>query len=130
MVVARLHDPTSVARAFLDARARGDVDAARGLVGDDVRWMSPVYGEQAGEAEFVEMQAEAFADTDWFASEVLSTEARGPRVLARVRNRGARHGRELDSEQLLILTVRDGLIRRVDICVDDPERVRRFWNAS
>ncbi len=130
MATTRLDDPTSVARAFLDARARGDVGAARNLVADDVRWMSPIYGEQEGEDELVEMQAEAFEETEWFASEVLSTEARGPRVLARVRNRGARHGRELDSEQLLIFTVHDGLIQRVDISVDDPKRVQRFWNAS
>lgn len=129
-MVTRMEDATSIVRGFLDARSRGDADAARAFVADDVQWMSPIHGEQHGEDELVEMQEAAFEETDWFDSRVLSTEARGPRVLARVVNRGARNGEVLDSEQLLIFTVRDGLIRRVDISVDDPERVQRFWNAS
>ncbi len=129
MASTRLDDPTSVARAFLDARSRGDVEAAREYVAPSVKWMSPIYGQQVGEEHLVEMQESAFEDTDWFASTVLSTEARGPRVLARVRDQGEREGVSLDSEQVLIFTVQAGRIERVDICVDDPAQVERFWNA-
>lgn len=114
-------DPTSVTRAFLEACARGDADGARRLLADDVRWMRPAdAGRGDGDVEVA----------DWLASAVVSTEARGPRVLARVRIAGVRDGFASEVDQLLILTVRDGLIRRIDLCEDDPERVRRLWVAS
>ena len=51
----------------------------------------------------------------------------GGLVLARVRNRAEREGKELDSMQSLAFVVVDDRIVEVRIFVDDPAEVEAFW---
>lgn len=93
--------PIDVVIRFLERRRRGAYDEAVRLVAPDAIWRSPVHGPERGKDRVHEMLASAETETDWFRQEVRRVEARGPRVLVRVRNAGERAERQLDSEQTL-----------------------------
>lgn len=124
-------DQLAVVRSWLEARARGDLDQAARLMSDDVRWHSPVEGEQRGRSAAREQLEAAERDTLAFESAVRSVRPLPDgRVVAVVRNVGLRDGSALDSEQALVFTVSDGAIAEVRIHVDDLEEVRAFWDGE
>jgi ketosteroid isomerase-like protein len=118
-----------VVERFLKAREAGDVDGCVELVAERAIWHSPVGDELRGRAGVRSALERAYAETAWFATETLGVRSRGGVVAARVRNRGERDGRELDSVQLLVFQVDDGLIVDVRIHVDDPAAVAEFWDG-
>jgi ketosteroid isomerase-like protein len=117
-----------VVERFLAARDRRDVDGCLALVADDATWHSPVGRPQRGREGFRQAIEEAYAGTEWFATETLSVRDDGHSVVARVRNRGERDGESLDSVQRLVFRLTEGLIAEVRIHVDDPSAVSRFWS--
>ncbi len=118
---------SEVVERFLEARARGDVDACVALVADRATWHSPVGDALHGRPGFRAALEAAYAETAWFATETLGVRPREGLVSALVRNRGERGGDELDSVQLLVFEVEDGLIVEVRIHVDDAAAVAEFW---
>ena len=83
----------------------------------------------SGRTAVVEQVRSGFADTDDFATELLSLECREDRAVATIRNTGRRNGEVLDSLQRLFLSVRDGQVAEVRIAVDDPDAVEAFWRG-
>ena len=122
-------DHVAVVRSWLDARARGAFDDAVALMSEDVRWHSPVEGEQRGRRAARQQLETAERDTAAFESAVRSVRSRPDgRVVAFVRNVGVRNGSVLDSEQALVFTVAEGAVSEVRIHVDDVDEVRAFWD--
>jgi ketosteroid isomerase-like protein len=118
---------SEVVERFLKAREAGDIDACVALVAELATWHSPVGDDLHGPAGFRAALERAYAETAWFATETLGVRLHAGLVAARVRNRGERDGEELDSVQLLVFRVEDGLIADVRIHVDDPAAVAEFW---
>jgi ketosteroid isomerase-like protein len=92
-------------------------------------WHSPINGTVHGRAAVVQQVQAGFVETDDFSTETLASETRAAKTVAHVRNRGRRKGEQLDSHQWLFIQTRDGLVSDVDIHVDDPEAVERFWST-
>jgi ketosteroid isomerase-like protein len=120
----------AVVERFLSARERRDVDACLALIADDATWHSPVGPPQRGRDGFHQAIEEAYAGTRWFVTETLAVHDDGHSVVARVRNRGERDGKSLDSFQKLVFRLTDGLISDVRIHVDDPSAVSAFWSGE
>jgi ketosteroid isomerase-like protein len=118
-----------VVRDFLEARARGNYDAAVALLTPDAVWHSPVEGPRKGRSMIREMLAAAERDTDNFSSRLENVEARGARAVATIVNQGERKGEELDSRQWLVFQFDGEAISDIAINVDDPTAVERFWDA-
>ncbi len=123
------HDVESVARAWLEARADCDLERVARLTSEQAVWESPVEETVSGRTAVVEQVRSGFADTDDFATELLSLECREDRAVATIRNTGRRNGEVLDSLQRLFLSVRDGQVAEVRIAVDDPDAVEAFWRG-
>ncbi|MDX6538552.1 MAG: SnoaL-like domain [Gaiellales bacterium] len=116
-----------VVERFLEARAAGDIEACVALAADRATWHSPVGEPQHGRPGFRAALEDAYAETSWFATETLGVRPHEDVFAAQVRNRGERDGQELDSLQLLVFRVEDGLIVDVRIHVDDERAVAEFW---
>jgi ketosteroid isomerase-like protein len=117
-----------VAERFLAAREADDVEGCLALVAERAVWHSPLGEAKHGREGFREALGEAYAETQWFATETLAVRTHGRAVVAKVRNRGERDGEELDSIQLLVIRVEDGAIVDVEIHVDDPAAIAEFWS--
>ena len=122
-------DVESVARTWLEARADCDLERLAKLTSEEAVWVSPVEAPVSGRAAVVEQVRAGFADTDDFATELLSLECRENKAVATIRNTGRRNGDVLDSLQSLLLSVRDGRVTDVRIAVDDPDAVEAFWRG-
>ena len=112
---------------WLEARSRGDLERLAALTGPDARWESPVAGTAVGRDAVVRNVRDGFANTDRFASEILSLDCRGDRAVAVVHNTGRRQEDELDSLQTLFLRVERGMVAEVKVAVDDERAVEAFW---
>ncbi|HJU48795.1 MAG TPA: YbdK family carboxylate-amine ligase [Gaiellaceae bacterium] len=117
-----------VVQEWLHARARCDLEHIAALTSERATWDSPVLGRQHGRAAVVAQVEAAFADTERFETSVLALDCRATRAAALVRNTGQREGKQLDSTQRLFLALREGLVHRVTIAVDDPAAVEAFWS--
>ncbi|MGL6280474.1 MAG: nuclear transport factor 2 family protein [Gaiella sp.] len=120
-------DGAAAGREWVLARAAGDLRRVADLTAPDAVWESPVDGPQHGREAVLDEVAAAFDQTDWFASELLSYDARGDTCVAVIRNRARREGAVLDSLQTLFLRLDQGRVVHVRIAVDDPEAVDAFW---
>lgn len=112
---------------WLEARSRGDLERLAALTGPVARWESPVAGTAVGRDAVVRNVRDGFANTDRFASEILSLDCRGDRAVAVVHNTGRRQDEELDSLQTLFLRVERGMVAEVKVAVDDERAVEAFW---
>ncbi len=121
-------DAVELVERFLAFREAGNLDACISLVANSGTWHSPVGSPLRGREGFREALEEAYVETRWFETETLGVRRRGAAVVARVRNRGERRGETLDSLQLLMFQVADGLIVDVRIYLDDPAAVTEFWS--
>lgn len=126
--MGKLSHMKGVVDRWLEARSTRDLGALAQLTSLDAKWTSPVEGTVRGRVAVVEQVKAGYTETDDFFTETLASETRGDKSVAHVRNRGRRNGKQLDSHQWLIIRTRDGLVADVDIRVDDPGEVQRFWN--
>jgi hypothetical protein len=62
-----------------------------------------------------------------YVSELIDVLASDDRAAALYRARGARHGRTLELDQVLLFDVDDGLVRRVLALPSDPDAFEAFW---
>lgn len=120
-----------VERVF-DAFARKEGLALRGLFAEDAIWSVPGRGVMAGTYEGREAIFRFLArlpkETDGtYASELVDVLASEDRAAALYRARGARHGRTLELDQVLLFDVDDGLVQRVLALPSDPDAFEAFW---
>lgn len=122
----------ALVRRIFDAFARKEGFALRGLFADDAVWTVPGGGAMAGvyrgREEIFGFLARLPRETDGtYGSELVDVLASDGRAAALYRARGARHGRTLELEQVLLFRISEGLVREVLALPSDPEAFERFW---
>jgi len=122
----------AIVERIFDAFARKEGLALRGLFAEDAVWSVPGRGVMAGTYEGREaifrFLARLTKETDGtYASELIDVLASDDRAAALYRARGARHGRTLELDQVLLFDVDDGLVRRVLALPSDPDAFEAFW---
>jgi len=119
-------------RRIFDAFARKEGFALRGLFAEDAVWNVPGSGAMAGvyrgRDEIFRFLARLPRETGGtYSSELVDVLASDARAAALYRARGSRHGRTLELDQVLLLTIEDGLVRTVLALPSDPEAFEAFW---
>jgi len=122
----------ALVRRIFDAFTRREGFALRGLFAEDAVWTVPGNGVMAGEyhgrEEIFRFLARLPKETDGtYGSELLDVLASDERAAALYRARGARHGRTLELDQVLLFRIGDGLVQEVLALPSDPEAFEEFW---
>jgi hypothetical protein len=122
----------AIVRQIFDAFARKEGLALRGLFADDAVWSVPGRGAMAGRYEGREaifrFLAKLPKETDGtYGSELVDVLASDDRAAALYRARGARRGRTLELDQVLLFRIEDGLVRHVLALPSDPDAFEAFW---
>jgi ketosteroid isomerase-like protein len=114
------------------AFAGGDPRALFEVIAEDAVWRVPgsvpVARVYRGREEIFGLFRATRRLTDGtYRSELRWAVADGEHAAAVYRARGRRLGRELDIEQVLLITLRDGHWQEVVAVPTDPEAFERFW---
>ena len=122
----------ALVRRIFDAFARKEGLALRGSFAEDAVWSVPGRGAMAGRYEGREAIFRFLArlpkETDGtYGSELIDVLASDDRAAALYRARGARRGRTLELEQVLLFRIEDGLVRHVLALPSDPDAFEAFW---
>ena len=122
----------AIVRRIFDAFARKEGLALRGLFAEDAVWFVPGRGVMAGTYEGREaifrFLAKLPKETDGtYVSELTDVLASESRAAALYRARGARHGRTLELDQLLLFRIEEGLVQEVLALPSDPDAFEAFW---
>ena len=122
----------AIVERIFDAFARKEGLALRGLFAEDAVWSVPGRGAVAGTYEGREAIFRFLArlpkETEGtYASELIDVLASDDRAAALYRARGARHGRTLELDQVLLFDLDHGLVRRVLALPSDPNAFEAFW---
>ena len=125
-------DNEAIVRRIFDAFARKEGLALRGLFAEDAVWTVPGRGTMAGvyrgRESIFRFLARLPKETDGtYGSELLDVLTSGERAAALYRARGARLGRQLELDQVLLFTIADGVVREVLALPSDPEAFEAFW---
>jgi uncharacterized protein len=125
-------DNAAIVRQIFDAFARKEGLALRGLFADDAVWSVPGRGAMAGLYEGREaifrFLAKLPKETDGtYRSELVDVLASDERAAALYRARGARRGRTLELDQVLLFRIEGGLVRHVLALPTDPHAFEAFW---
>jgi ketosteroid isomerase-like protein len=102
------------------------------VIGEDATWHVPGSTQVARVYRGREQIFDLFRSTrrltgGTYTSELLWCLADERHAVAVYRARGRRHGRELDAEQALLITLRDGRWQKVVATPTDPEAFEAFW---
>ena len=122
----------AVVRKIFDAFARKEGLALRGLFADDAAWIVPGRGVMAGtyagrEAIFRFLAKLPRETAGTYGSELIDVLASDDRAAALYRATGARDGRTLELDQVLLFRFDDGLVQHVLALPSDPEAFEAFW---
>ena len=122
----------ALARRIFEAFARKEAFALRGLFADDAVWTVPGTGTMAGvyrgRDEIFRFLGRLPKETDGtYSSRLLDVLASEERAAALYRASGERRGRRLDLDQVLLFTIRDGLVHEVTALPSDPDAFDAFW---
>ena len=122
----------AVVERIFDAFARKEGLALRGLFAEDAVWSVPGRGIMAGlyegrEAIFRFLAKLPKETGGTYGSELIDVLASDDRAAALYRARGARHGRTLELDQVLLFQIEDGVVRRVLALPSDPDAFEAFW---
>jgi len=122
----------AVVERIFDAFARKEGLALRGLFAEDAVWSVPGHGIMAGlyegrEAIFRFLAKLPKETGGTYGSELIDVLASDDRAAALYRARGARHGRTLELDQVLLFQIDDGVVRRVLALPSDPDAFEAFW---
>jgi uncharacterized protein len=122
----------AIVRRIFDAFARKEGLALRGLFAEDAVWFVSGQGAMAGtyrgrEAIFRFLGRLPKETDGTYSSELTDVLASEDRAAALYRARGARHGRALELDQLLLFRIEDGLVQEVLALPSDPEAFEAFW---
>ena len=89
---------------------------------------APVAGEYRGRQMIFELFRETRRRTDGtYRSELRWAVADGEHAVAVYRARGSRLGREIDIDQVLLITLRDGRWQEITALPTDPYAFEAFW---
>ena len=121
-----------VVRRIFDAFARKDGFALRGLFADDAVWRVPGDSVMAG---MYEGRDEIFAflgrlpkeTGGTYSSRLIDVLSSDERAAALYRASGERHGIQIDLDQLLLFTFRDGQVQTVLALPTDLAAFETFW---
>jgi uncharacterized protein len=130
--VAGAADNEALVRAIFAAFARKEGFALRRLFAEDAVWTVPGRGVMAGEyrgrEEIFRFLARLPKETEGtYGSSLRDVLASEDRAAALYTARGARKGRALELEQVLLFRIEDGLVREVLALPSDPEAFEAFW---
>ena len=122
----------AIVRRIFDAFARKEGLALRGLFADDAVWSVPGRGVMAGtyegrEAIFRFLAKLPKETNGTYSSELVDVLASESRAAALYRARGARRGRALELDQVLLFSIENGLVRHVLALPSDPDAFEAFW---
>jgi len=125
-------DNEAIVRRIFDAFARKEGLALRGLFAEDATWTVPGRGVMAGlydgrEAIFRFLVKLPRETGGTYSSELIDVLASEDRAAALYHARGARHGRTLELDQVLLFAIEDGLVRDVLALPGDPDAFEAFW---
>jgi uncharacterized protein len=121
-----------VVRWLFDAFERKDAFALRGVFADDTVWRvggsSRLAGVYRGRREIVRFLGSLPRLTDGtYASRLIDVLASDDRAAVLYRATGRCEGRELDIDQMLLFTLRDGVVTEVLALPSDQSAFDRFW---
>lgn len=122
----------AVVRRIFAAFAEKQGMALRGLFAEDAVWRVPgrstMAGEYRGRERIFRFLARLPKETDGtYGSELVDVLASDDRAAALYRARGTRRGRTLELDQVLLFTIRDGLVAEVLALPSDPDVFEEFW---
>src|SRR6185436_227925 len=125
-------DNEAIVRRIFDAFARKEGLALRGLFAEDATWTVPGRGVMAGlydgrEAIFRFLVKLPRETGGTYSSELIDVLASEDRAAALYHARGARHGRTLELDQVLLFGIEDGLVMDVLALPGDPDAFEAFW---
>jgi ketosteroid isomerase-like protein len=117
---------------MFESFAQKDAFGLHGLFADDAVWSVPGNGVMAGtyrgREEILRFLGRLPKETDGtYASELLDVLASDTRAAALYRARGARRGRTLELDQVLLFRIEGGLVRQVLALPSDPDAFETFW---
>jgi uncharacterized protein len=123
----------AVVREIFAAFARREGFGLRGLFAEDAVWTVPGHGLMAGvfrgREEIFRFLGRLTKETDGtYGSTLRDVLASDDRAAALYTARGARRGRTLELDQVLLFRIEDGLVREVLALPSDPEAFEAFWN--
>jgi hypothetical protein len=122
-----------VARGIFECFANRDPIRLRGLFHPDATWTVPgastVAGTYRGRTEIFRFLASLRRRTDdTYRSRLIDALGSEDRAAALYRATGVRNGTELDIDQVLLFTIRDGCVVEVLALPSDPLAFERFWS--
>lgn len=124
----------SIVRRIFEAFASKQGFALRDVFTDDAVWVVPGSGAMSGtfrgRDEIFRFLGRLPKETDGtYASSLIDVLASGERAAAVYRATGERNGRRLELDQVLLFTIRGGLVREVLALPTDPDAFAAFWAA-
>jgi uncharacterized protein len=122
----------ALVRHIFDAFARKEGFALRDCFAEDAVWHVPgeslMAGTHRGRTEIFRFLARLPKETNGtYGSRLIDVLASDDRAAALYRASGSRNGSSLDIDQLLLFTIRDGLVTEVLALPNDPAAFERFW---
>ena len=129
------HANAALVRRLFEAFERKDGFALRSFFAEDAVWRiggrSTLAGDYRGPREIVRFLGTLPRLTGGtYASSVIDVLASETRAAVLYRATGEREGRRLDIDQLLLFTLRDGLIVDVLALPGDPAAFDAFWGTG
>jgi uncharacterized protein len=126
------HSNASAVRRLFAAFERKDAFALRSMFAEDAVWhvggTAAVAGTYRGRRQIVRFLGTLPRLTDGtYASRLIDVLASDERAAVLYRATGRREGRELDIDQLLLFTLRDGVVTEVLALPSDQSAFDRFW---
>jgi uncharacterized protein len=127
------HPNAALMRRLFDVFGRRDGAALAGMFDHDVVWRvggdTPMSGEYHGWRDVVLFLRGTTSQTDGtYRSSLVWALGGDGRAAAVYRARGARNGRELDIDQLLLCDVDDGRIVTATAIPFEADAFTRFWS--
>ena len=122
----------ALVRGIFDAFARKQGFALREVFAEDAVWTVPGTGTMAGtfrgRDEIFRFLGRLPKETDGtYSSRLIDVLASDERAAAVYRASGARNGRRLELDQVLLFEIEGGLVREVLALPSDPDAFADFW---
>jgi ketosteroid isomerase-like protein len=122
----------ALVRQIFDAFARKQGFALRDVFAEDATWTVPGTGTMSGtfrgREEIFRFLGRLPKETNGtYSSSLIDVLASDERAAAVYRATGERNGRRLELDQVLLFTLRDGLVHEVLALPTDPAAFAAFW---
>lgn len=124
----------AIVRRIFTAFANKQGFALRDVFADDAVWVVPgrsaMSGTFRGREEIFRFLGRLPRETGGtYGSSLIDVLVSHDRAAALYRATGERNGRYLELEQVLLFTIRDGLVHEVVALPTDPDAFAEFWTA-